>query len=76
MDKNIFQIMKEINEADNVNKTQNLHFSPYFLRSQKTNKGGEVTVGVSSETFNEIYNDNMMVVLIAMNKIEYNRIKD
>lgn len=75
MEKNVFDVLKKMNENDINNKTKNIVVSPYFLRSQKTNRGGEVTMGVANEVFVDAMNDKIMYVLLAINKEEYNKLK-
>ena len=72
---NPFDIFKQMNLDDGAKGTSNLAMSPYFLRSQSTKQGGEVTMGVATESHNAISTNEAMCVMLVVNRAEYERLK-
>ena len=53
-----------MNRSDIENGTRLVGLGMTHLRSQKTRLGGEVTIGVSSEVFEDLLNDKSFPVVI------------
>lgn len=75
MKDNVFNLFKKMNEDDEAHKTHNLIVSPYFLRLQKTSKGGEVTMGIPDEVVHDSLTDKRMFILLCIDKTEYEKLK-
>lgn len=73
MKKNPFQVFLEINEADEVNKTSNLAVSFTMVEANSDPRGGLITMGVERKFFNQIASDERIVMLVTIDKAEFNK---
>lgn len=73
--KNMFEVFKEMNEDDIKNHTSNIVASLNIARANKTKIGGEVTMYVDANSFNDIaFSENKLLVLLVVDRKEYERI--
>jgi len=75
MEKNPFDIIAEMNKADTKNGTRNVAVSPTFVEAKKCPQGALVTMGCEVNVIDQLARDEVMVLLLVVNKQEYSKKK-
>lgn len=73
MTKRLFQKLDEMNLSDSLNDTRNVAISNTLVSAKLSKKGGLITMGVDKHTLSTILNDEAHVILICVNKREYDK---
>ena len=73
MTKRLFQKIDEMNLSDSLNDTRNVGISNTLVSANICKQGGLVTMGVDKHALSEIHNDEVYVILICVNKKEYDK---
>lgn len=77
MSKRLFQILDEMNVADEAGKTSFVGVNNAFVGAQKAKGGGHVTMGVPESVIMDLFlNKNKIPILLIIDKDEYDRIKN
>lgn len=75
--KRVFQILDEINVADEKNKTSNVGICNALVEARKTKQGGHVTMGVPENVLMDlVFNKGVYPILLIINEAEYERVKN
>lgn len=74
MNKRPFQIIDEMNQADEANKTSLVALCPDMIGANTAKGGGHVTMGVPVEVIHQLMNNERIAILLVLDKQEYDRI--
>lgn len=73
MSKRMFQIIDDMNVADQKNKTSTVGVCPDFVRADKVKAGGQVTMGVPADALMNIMSGTIQPILLLLDLKDYNR---
>lgn len=76
MKKRLFQVLDEMNQEDEANKTQMVAISNSFISADKVKGGAKIAMGAPEEMLYEIMNYKKIPLLILIDKEEYFKRKD
>ncbi len=76
MKKRMFEILDEMNLDDVRNGTGLVKISNIFISADKVKQGGKVSMGVDEQVLMDIVVDEVIPVLILVNKSEYFKRKE
>lgn len=71
MSKRPFQVMDEMNVADEANKTSMVAICPDFIGADKSKKGAVVKMGAPESVLFDLISEKTMPVLLLLNRVEY-----
>ncbi len=69
--KRLFQTLDEMNVLDIENGTRLVSVSANFISADKIKQGTKISMGSDTSSLMEIMNENVMPVLLLINKEEY-----
>lgn len=73
--KNIFDVLKEMNENDTKDNTQHLKISNHFVRGDKVKQGAHITMGVEEGVLFDMASEKSICLLLVVDKEQYFKIK-
>lgn len=71
MRKGMFVVLSEMNQHDIDNNTSTLQVSGSFVSANKVKQGAHVTMGVPESCLFDIMNDNVIPVLMLIDRKEW-----
>jgi len=71
MEKRLFQILDEMNQQDEANKTQMVAICNSFISADKVKDGAKIGMGAPEEMLYEIMNGKKIPILVLVDKEEY-----
>lgn len=71
--KRLFQILDEMNLEDIENGGRLVSVSGHFISADKVKKGTKVSMGTDDSAIFDLANDDVIPLLILVNKKEYNK---
>lgn len=72
---NIFDIFKKMNDDDIKNGTRNLAIANHLHAARKVKQGAIVEMGAAEEVLYQIMNDEIVCVLLVINRVEYKKLE-
>lgn len=76
MKKRMFQVFDEMNLDDTANGTSKLKLSNTLISANKVKQGGSLSFGVDEATLMDIIADNVVAVVVIVDKEDYFKRKD
>lgn len=76
MEKRLFEILDEMNQNDEKNKTTTVALCNHLISADLIKAGTKVCIGAPHSAINDIMNDKVMPILLLIDKKEYERIKN
>ena len=72
---NLFEVLKHINDEDIASNSKNLRMGLDVVSANKGKHGTKVTIGIGEDSLPmEIMNDEVLCILLVVNKKEYKKI--
>jgi len=71
--KRLLAVCDDMIVDDTANDTKNLRISNTLLSADLVSQGGKITMGVDRDSFHQIINDKYKVLLLVINKEEYEK---
>jgi hypothetical protein len=71
MEKRMFEILDDMNQADTKNKTQLVAVSPHFISATKIKQGAKISMGVEESALFNLATEKVIPILLLVNKEEY-----
>jgi len=75
MSKRLFQVLDEMNQNDEANKTATCACCFDMVSANTVRHGGHVTMGVPDEAIIKIMHGEYKPMLVLLNMAEYNKLK-
>jgi hypothetical protein len=76
MKKRLFQVLDEMNQNDEKNKTATCGCNFDLVEAKTAKGGGHVTIGVPAEVIHHLWNGTHQPFLIVLDKKVYHQLKD
>ena len=71
MSKRMFQILDEMNQDDEKNKTRMVGVSTHFISADKVKQGAKISMGADELGLIDIVTEKVIPILVLVNKEEY-----
>jgi len=75
MKKRLFQILDEMNQIDADNNSRLLAVSSNFISADKVKQGTKICMGADEQGIIDIMNDDVVPILLLVNKKKYQELK-
>lgn len=75
MTKRLFQVLDEMNQLDSENNTRLLAVSNAFISADKVRQGTKICMGADESAVIDIMNDEVIPILLLVNKKKYQELK-
>ena len=71
MEKRMFLILDEMNQADEKNKTRMVEVGTEFIRADKVKQGASISMGMPESALFDLASGKKIAVLILLDQEEY-----
>lgn len=74
--KNIWDVLKELNQGDIDNHTAHVEAGSNFVSGRMTKRGDEITMGAGPGTLEKLSNETHFVVLLVVDREAFRKAKE